>query len=103
MQFIFVLVFAKDSYWLNYRAYFKNQPISVSTLSQIPKSVFVFFVTPVTPTLPYYFTYQDSSTSAKFMPHCVIFRNCRFLTFYQEPIKIYLLLYSSNLVSHFLL
>ena len=47
MLFIFVLVFAKDSYWLNYRAYFKNQPISVSTLSRIPKSVFVFFVTPV--------------------------------------------------------
>ena len=68
MQFIFVLVFAKDSYWLNYRAYFKNQPISVSTLSQIPKSVFVLFVTPVTPTLPYYFSYQDSSTSAKSMP-----------------------------------
>ena len=37
------------------------------------------------------------------MPHCVIFWNCRFLTFYQEPIKIYLLFCSSKLVSHFLL
>ena len=34
---------------------------------------------------------------------CVIFWNCRFLTFYQEPIKTYLLLRSSKLVSHFLL
>ena len=29
------------------------------------------------------------------------FWNCRFLTFYQEPIKIYLLLCSSKIVSHF--
>ena len=37
------------------------------------------------------------------VPHCVDIWNCRYLDFYQEPMTVYLPLYSTNFVSQFLL